>query len=41
MNEVQREEFAKNFMEVFETQGDVRQMLLEWICRCPNIKTET
>ena len=34
-------EFVEMFMQVFKNNGEVRQRVLEWVCSCPNIKTET
>ena len=41
MNTTDKAEFAKAFVEAFKESSEMRQLVLEFICSCPNVKSET
>ena len=39
MNKTEQADFAKMFIEVLKEDREIRQMLLDLVSSCPNIKT--
>ena len=40
MNEKERVEFARAFVEAFKESDEMQKMVLDFICRCPNVRIE-
>ena len=40
MNEKERVEFARAFVEAFKESDEMQRMVVDFICRCPNVRIE-
>ena len=40
MNTTDKVEFARTFVEAFKESDEMQQMVLDVICRCPNVMIE-
>ena len=40
MSEKEKVEFARRFVEAFEDRSEMQRMVLDLVCRCPNVRIE-
>ena len=40
MSEKEKVEFARRFVETFKENGEMQRIVLDVMCRCPNVRIE-